>query len=147
MTRDVLDLSFIKSLNRNRGIMKKLIAWLKERAKLLKSETDALFLAFKRKDTPLLAKIIVGVTVCYALSPIDLIPDFIPVLGFLDDVLLLPLLIALAIKLIPKNILDECREEAALHAQEKTSKRFIYALPVIIIWLIIIGLVVKAIIN
>lgn len=125
--------------------MKKCIARLKERARVLKSETAALYLAFKRKDTPLLAKIIVGITVCYALSPIDLIPDFIPVLGFLDDVLILPLLIALAIKIIPKQILEECRKEAESMQKGKVSKRFVYALPVIIIWLFIIGLIVKAI--
>lgn len=125
--------------------MKKFVEWLKARAKILKSETAALYLAFKRKDTPVLAKIIVGITVCYALSPIDLIPDFIPVLGFLDDVLLLPLLITLAITLIPKQILDECRKEAETTQQEKQSKRFVYALPVIIIWLVVIGLIVKAV--
>jgi uncharacterized membrane protein YkvA (DUF1232 family) len=125
--------------------MKKFVAWLKTRAKSLKKEISALFLAFQRKDTPLLAKIVVGITVCYALSPIDLIPDFIPVLGFLDDVLLLPLLITLAIRLIPKQILDECRNEVETTPQEKQSQRFIYAIPIIIIWLVVIGLIVKAI--
>jgi uncharacterized membrane protein YkvA (DUF1232 family) len=127
--------------------MKNFIAWLKKRAKLLKHETAALYIAFKRKDTPVMAKIILGITICYALSPIDLIPDFIPVLGFLDDVLLLPLLITLAIKLIPKQIIDECRKEAESTQQERKSKQFIYAIPVIIIWLIIAALIVKAIIN
>jgi uncharacterized membrane protein YkvA (DUF1232 family) len=125
--------------------MKKYIDWLKSRAKNLKTEIAALFLAFKRKDTPLLAKIVVGVTVCYAFSPIDLIPDFIPVLGFLDDVLILPLLITLAIKLIPKQILDECREEAVSIEKTGSSKRWIFAIPIIIIWLVVIGLIVKAI--
>ncbi len=124
--------------------MKKIIAWLKNRAKVLKNETSALYLAFKRKDTPLPAKIIVGIAVCYAFSPIDFIPDFIPVLGFLDDVLLLPFLITLAIKLIPGPILEECRKEAASIPKEGKPKRLIYALPVIIIWLVIIGLLLKA---
>jgi uncharacterized membrane protein YkvA (DUF1232 family) len=125
--------------------MKKLIDWLKARAKFLKQETTALYIAFKRKDTPVLAKIIVGITVCYALSPIDLIPDFIPVLGFLDDVLILPLLITLAIKLIPAQILEECRKEAESMQNENLSKRLIFALTIILIWLIIVGLIVKAI--
>lgn len=125
--------------------MKKYIDWLKSRAASLKQQITALYLAFKRRDTPVLAKIIVGITVCYALSPIDLIPDFIPVLGFLDDVLILPLLITLAIKLIPKTILEECRKEAELMQQEKLSKQFVYALPIIVIWFLIIGLIVKAI--
>lgn len=66
---------------------------LKERAKKLKRDVPAVFLALKDRETPLLAKITAAVTVAYALSPIDLIPDFIPVLGYLDDVLLLPALI------------------------------------------------------
>jgi uncharacterized membrane protein YkvA (DUF1232 family) len=62
-------------------------AKLSERAQRVASDTAALFLALKRKETPLAAKILIGIAVCYALSPIDLIPDFIPVIGFLDDVL------------------------------------------------------------
>ena len=77
---------------------------LKERARKLKQDVPAVFLALKDRDTPLLAKILAGVTVAYALSPIDLIPDFVPVLGYLDDVLLLPALIALTVKLIPKKV-------------------------------------------
>lgn len=73
----------------------------KERAEKLKTELPALFLALKDRDTPLTAKIFAGVTIAYALSPVDLIPDFIPVLGYLDDLLLLPALVALTVKLIP----------------------------------------------
>lgn len=129
----------------NYSYMKKFIAWLWERAGALKKESAAIYLAFKRRDTPLLAKIILCVTVCYAMSPIDLIPDFIPVLGFLDDVLLLPALIALAIKLIPAVILAECRAEAESAEMNGPGKRFTYAIPVLVIWIVIIGLIVKAI--
>jgi hypothetical protein len=62
-------------------------AKLSERAQRIASDTAALFLALKRKETPPLAKILIGIAVCYALPPIDLIPDFIPVIGLLDDVL------------------------------------------------------------
>jgi len=62
----------------------------KERAQKLKSDIPAIFLALKDKDTPIIAKILAAVTVAYALSPIDLIPDFIPVLGYLDDLIILP---------------------------------------------------------
>ncbi len=72
---------------------------IKEKVKELKSKLSALFLAYKREDTPLAAKIVAAITVVYALSPIDVIPDFIPVLGYLDDIIILPLLITLAIKL------------------------------------------------
>ena len=118
---------------------------LKERAQKLKADTAALYLAFKHKDTPVLAKVIVGIIICYALSPIDLIPDFIPVIGFLDDVLLLPLLILLAIKLIPEQILTECRKQENDIWKDGKPKNFLYALPIIVIWFVIIGVVVKMI--
>jgi uncharacterized membrane protein YkvA (DUF1232 family) len=120
-----------------------LIHTLKKRAQQLTADIAALYLALKRKDTPLLAKVIIGITVCYALSPIDLIPDFIPVLGFLDDVLLLPLLIVLAIKLIPSQILIDCREQAKGVWNNGRPKKFRYALPIIAIWLVIIAIIVK----
>ena len=75
---------------------------LQERAKKLKTDIPALFLALKDKDAPVLAKIFAWITVAYALSPIDLIPDFILVLGYLDDVILLPTLVALTIKFNPR---------------------------------------------
>ena len=65
---------------------------LKERARILKTDIPAVFIAMKKKETPILAKIAAGLTIAYALSPIDLIPDFIPVIGYLDDILLLPAL-------------------------------------------------------
>ncbi len=76
----------------------------KERAKRLKSDIPAIFLALKDKDTPIIAKILAGITVAYALSPVDLIPDFIPVLGYLDDLLILPALAALTINILHRNI-------------------------------------------
>lgn len=86
---------------------------LKERAKQLKIDIPAIFLVLKKKKTPLLAKILAGITVAYALSPIDLIPNFIPVLGYLDDIILLPALVALTVHIIPKEQMDACRTEAA----------------------------------
>ena len=85
---------------------------LKERAKKLKTDIPAVFLAMKHRETLLLAKILALIIVAYALSPIDLIPDFIPVLGLLDDLILLPALIALMIKIIPPDVFAECRKEA-----------------------------------
>ena len=77
---------------------------LKARAKQLKNDVPAVFLSLKDKDTPVVAKIVAAITVAYALSPIDLIPDFIPVLGYLDDVILLPAFIAWTIRLIMKAV-------------------------------------------
>lgn len=85
---------------------------LKERAKQLKTDIPAVFIAMKKRETPVLAKILGGATVLYVLSPIDLIPDFIPVLGYLDDLILLPLLVAAIVKLIPKDVFAQCRKES-----------------------------------
>ena len=85
---------------------------LKVKAKNLKKELKVLYLACKRPDVPWYAKLVAILVVGYALSPIDLIPDFIPVLGYLDDIILIPLGIALVIKLVPENILAECRENS-----------------------------------
>ena len=89
------------------------IASLKERARAAAHETSALYYAFLDRRTPVAAKLIAGLTAAYALSPIDLIPDFIPVLGMLDDILIVPAGVALAIRLIPPAVMDECRTKAA----------------------------------
>jgi uncharacterized membrane protein YkvA (DUF1232 family) len=85
---------------------------LKRRAVKLKRQLWALFLAFKDPETPALSKAIIIVAIAYATSPIDLIPDFIPVLGQLDDLIILPALIALALRLIPPGVAARCRREA-----------------------------------
>ncbi|HEY5731396.1 MAG TPA: YkvA family protein [Anaerolineales bacterium] len=83
---------------------------LKSRARALKNEVFAVYLAAKDARSPWYAKVIAICTVAYALSPIDLIPDFIPILGYLDDVIIVPAGIALAIRLIPADALEEARE-------------------------------------
>ena len=80
---------------------------LRERARKLKTDIPAVFMALKRKETPWYAKISAAIVVVYALSPVDFIPDFIPILGYLDDVILLPALIAFTVKLIPKQVFAE----------------------------------------
>ncbi len=85
---------------------------MKQRARHLKTETYALYLAARDPRTPWYAKLLVAGIVAYALSPIDLIPDFVPVLGYLDDLILIPLGVTLAIKLIPGSVLTECRIQA-----------------------------------
>lgn len=86
---------------------------LRQRARQLKREIHALYLAAQHPLTPWYAKLLVAAIVAYALSPIDLIPDFIPVLGYLDDLLLLPLGTAWAIRMIPAAVMAECRARAA----------------------------------
>ena len=118
---------------------------LKDRARKLKKEIPAVFLALKDKDTPLLAKMIAAVTVGYALSPIDLIPDFIPVLGYLDDVILLPALITMTIKLIPLPVWEKSLKEAEDMWKDGKPKKWYYAIPIVAIWVLVIWIVIKAI--
>ena len=118
---------------------------LKERAKKLKTDIPAIFLALKDKETPIAAKIVAAVTVAYALSPIDLIPDFIPVLGYLDDVILLPALVALTVRLIPRETMEKNRKLAEGLWKDGKPKKWYYAVPIVLIWLLVIWLLVKAV--
>ena len=110
---------------------------LKASAAKLKADTYALYLASKDPRVPWYAKLLVGLIVAYALSPIDLIPDFIPVLGYLDDLLLIPLGVALVVRLTPPVVLESAREQAERAASEPVS----YAAAIVIgaIWVLILG--------
>ena len=119
---------------------------IKEKVKQLKNDVPAVFLALKDKKTPWYAKLFAVLTVAYALSPIDFIPDFIPILGYLDDLIILPLLVALTTKFIPKEVFVEYRKQAQDMWQDGKPKKWYYALPIIFVWLLIIALIVKAII-
>lgn len=97
----------------------------------------------KDNETPMLAKIFAGITVAYALSPIDLIPDLIPILGYLDDIIILPLLVALTIKFIPDDVFQKNREQSADMWKDGKPKKWYYAIPIVLIWIMLIGVVVK----
>ena len=116
----------------------------KERAKKLKTDIPAVFFALKEKKTPWYAKIIAATVIVYAFSPVDLIPDFIPVLGYLDDLIILPALIALCIRCIPKEVLEDCRTRAEGMWNDGKQKRWYYAIPFVLIWLAVIALIVLA---
>ena len=116
---------------------------LKERAKRLKSDVPAVFLALRDSRTPLSAKIFAALTVAYALSPTDLIPDFIPVLGYLDDLLILPALAAAAIHFIPKDVMEECRRKSEGMWENGKPKRWYFAVPIVVFWIIILLLILK----
>lgn len=120
---------------------------LKEKAKKLKSDIPALYLALKDKNTPVIAKIFAAITIAYALSPIDLIPDFIPVLGYLDDIIILPVLVTLTIKFIPKDILEEKRSEAQNMWKNGKPKKWYFAIPIVVIWLLLLLLAVKTVLK
>ena len=109
---------------------------LKQHARTLKHETVALYFAFRDKRTPWYAKILAALVLAYAFSPIDLIPDFIPVLGYLDDLILVPAGIALTLKLIPPEVMDEARLTASANNPERRVG-WIGAGIIIIIWLLI----------
>jgi uncharacterized membrane protein YkvA (DUF1232 family) len=110
---------------------------LKKRARDLKTEVYALYLAYRDPRVPLYARIFAAGVVAYAFSPIDLVPDFIPVLGYLDDLILVPLGIVLALKMIPAPVMEECRVQAnKIMAQGKPINR-VAAVVIIVIWLLL----------
>lgn len=116
---------------------------LKEKAAGLKRDIPAVFLSLKHKETPILAKVIAAVTIAYALSPVDLIPDFVPVLGYLDDLIILPALVALTIKLIPEGVMKECQIQAEGMWKDGKPKKWFYAIPILVIWMLIICFIGK----
>lgn len=118
---------------------------LKERAKKLKTDIPTIFLCLKDKDTPIIAKVFAGITIVYALSPIDLVPDFIPILGYLDDMILVPIFVILTIKFIPKDILERNRKLSKKLWENGKPQKWYYAIPVVFIWILIIGLIMKTV--
>ena len=113
---------------------------LKERARYLKAETFAFYLAARDPRTPWYAKLVIAGIVAYAFSPIDLIPDFVPVLGYLDDLVLIPAGIALAIKLVPNQVLMECRAQAQEIIQDGKPVSRVAAAVIVVIWLALAAL-------
>lgn len=115
--------------------MKERIAKTRAWARRIKRDVLALYLAYRRTDVAWYAKLVALLVAGYALSPIDLIPDFIPVLGYLDDVILLPLGILLAVRLIPPEIMEECRAEAEERFAEGKPVNRLAAAVIIVLWL------------
>lgn len=116
---------------------------LQARAKRLKAEITAIYYAAQDPRVPWTAKGIILVALGYALSPIDLIPDFIPVLGYLDDLLILPALIALALRLIPAEVMTAARERA-VGEPISLKKNWLFAALFILFWIAILSAVVLA---
>lgn len=112
---------------------------IKEKAKKIKTQIGALYLASKRPDLPVYAKVASILVVGYALSPFDLIPDFIPVLGYLDDLIIVPLGIVLAIKLIPKDIMNECIKQSENIFKEGKPKNWVVGVFIICLWITILS--------
>lgn len=116
------------------------LAELKQRTRHLKVETFALYLAARDPRTPWYAKLLVAGIVAYAFSPIDLIPDFVPVLGYLDDLILIPMGIALSVKLIPHSVLAECRARAQETIQNGKPVSRVAGAVIVAIWLVLAAL-------
>lgn len=108
----------------------------KEFVRQLKEDIYTLYLASKDPGMPFSAKVVVLLTVAYAFSPIDLIPDFVPLLGYLDDLLILPLGIWLSIKLIPEPMLHHYRQKAKEQMHER-KPNYIMAAAIVVVWLLI----------
>jgi uncharacterized membrane protein YkvA (DUF1232 family) len=107
----------------------------REKARSLTREVYALYFALRDSRVPWYAKALAAVVVGYALSPIDFIPDFIPVLGYLDDLLLIPFGVMAVRAMIPASVLAECREKAAQASEKPTSR--VAAVVIIVIWLLV----------
>ncbi|WP_108219556.1 MULTISPECIES: YkvA family protein [unclassified Pseudomonas] len=122
--------------------MKRILDRLRGWARRLKRQTMVLWFCYQHPQTPWLPKWISVFVVAYALSPIDLIPDFIPVLGYLDDVIILPLGILLAIRLMPAQVLEDCQHKASEWEKshvKRPANRFA-AVIVVLVWLVAAGI-------
>jgi uncharacterized membrane protein YkvA (DUF1232 family) len=120
---------------------------LRKRARALKRETLALYFAYRDPRTPRVAKLWALLVLIYALSPIDLIPDFVPVLGYLDDLILVPAGIALAIRLIPEQVMDEARLAAGRAEERPNRLGNIGAAIIVLVWLAVLGAIIYRILH
>ena len=127
--------------------MAQLIEKWKRRAKQLKIEIYAIYLAYKNPRVPWYARIFAACVVGYAFSPIDLIPDPIPILGYLDDLILIPLGVVLALKMIPKEVMAECRERSQEIMRQGKPINRIAAIVIIAIWILFAAIAVGFILN
>lgn len=123
----------------------KYIDSLKTRTRALKKDIMAIYIACKRPETAWYIKLLAAVIIGYAMSPIDLIPDFIPVLGYLDDLLLLPLGLGLMLRLIPGEVMAECRLEAELKYGDKKVNAWASGFVILIIWAALIWMILMKI--
>ena len=119
----------------------------KQKSRQIKIEIYALYIAYRDPRVPWYAKAFVALVVGYAFSPIDLIPDFIPVLGYLDDLVLIPLGVFIALKMVPEKVMEDCRTRSKEVMSEKKPINRAAAIVIILIWLMLsvitIALVVR----
>ena len=113
----------------------------------LKLQTYASYLAYKNPRVPWYAKVFGALVIAYAFSPVDLIPDFIPILGYLDDLILIPIGIAIAVRMIPKDIMQECLCIAQSELSKEKRKNWPAGIIVIFIWVFAGALIVTAVLR
>jgi len=119
----------------------------KQRARQLKVETYAVYLAYRDPRVPWYARVFAACVVGYAFSPIDLVPDPIPILGYLDDLVLVPLGIALALRMIPENVMVECREMADAAMREGKPTNWKAATAIVTLWVLMALLVIAVMVR
>lgn len=114
-------------------------------AKQLKRDVLVLWFALKNPGTPFLAKAVAFVTVAYALSPIDLVPDFIPVLGYIDDIILIPILVWITLKLVPDDVMIHSRQQAQewLTLNQSKPKSYLGLFIILALWLLVSWIIIK----
>ena len=110
---------------------------LLQRLKALRNDAYILYLAFRHPGTPSLAKVVVGLIVAYVFSPIDLVPDFIPFLGYVDELILVPIFLSVAYRLVPRFILEECSRIAQKNPLTKKLRLWSGAFIVLMVWIIL----------
>ena len=123
-------------------IFQRIRSWANE----LKSDVLVLWFALKNSRTPLIARTVAFITVAYALSPIDLIPDFVPILGYLDDLILIPIFIWITIKLVPGDVMAQSRKQAKewLESNQLNPKSYLGLVIILLIWLLLIWVCAKS---
>lgn len=119
----------------------------KQRVKQLKRDTYAIYLAYKDPRVPWYVKIFIAFVVAYIFSPIDLIPDFIPILGYLDDLVIVPVGIVLALRMIPKDVMAENRKKAQTMMDQDKPTNWIAAGIIIVIWVIVAALIMSVVLQ
>jgi uncharacterized membrane protein YkvA (DUF1232 family) len=123
-----------------------ILASMKAKARQLKKEITVIYYAYQNPRTPCLPKFIILITLGYALSPIDLIPDFIPILGYLDDLIIIPALISLSFRLIPQAVMAEARRRAE-REPVNLKKNWVFAGIFASVWIILLAAIVLAILK
>jgi uncharacterized membrane protein YkvA (DUF1232 family) len=109
----------------------------KEKARGLKQETYAVYLACRDPRVPWYGRVLAACVVGYAFSPIDLIPDFVPVLGYLDDLILIPLGIALVLRTVPPVVMAESREKARTSMSQGKPRNWVAAAVIVAVWIVL----------